>query len=815
MFALHCVGTRNVRVPLWMGLCLIGLAACGNGRGTLTEGSGQQASYSIGGTLTGLTGSGLVLQNNAGNDLALSADGTFSFTGTLATGAAYAVTVLTQPTNPAQTCSVTNGSGTVANTNVTSVSVTCTTGTFPVGGNVTGLVGTGLVLQNNGRDDLPIAGDGGFTFATPITTGATYSVGIKTQPTNPVQTCTVTNATGTIQGAVTNVTVTCATSAFSVGGTVTGLTGSGLVLQNNGTEDLPVAQNGSFTFTTPIASGAPYNVTVKTQPSNPLQTCAVANGTGTVSNASISNVQVSCTTSLFTIGGTVSGLSGTGLVLQVNGGDDRAVNMDGAFTFATAVPEGTHYSVSVKTSPTNPSQTCTIENGSGVVATAAVTNIAVTCRTDSFQIGGTVNGLDGTGLVLQNNGADDLTVASNGSFTFTHELVSGASYHVTVRTQPLNKSQTCTIANATGTVGNGDVRNVRVSCATNTYQIRGTVTGLVGHGLVLRNNGDDIGIDGDGGFTFAREVASGGGYNVTVQHQPSDPTQACSVANGNGIVTSADITNVTVTCVTSQFSIGGTVTGLQGNATPLVLRNNGTEDVTVQSDGVFAFPTPLLSGTAYNVQVVAQPTGPLEACNVSNASGTVRGSNVTNINVQCLRIGFAVGGVVSGLAGRNLVIQNNGGDDLAIAADGPFTLPDTLPEGSSYNITVRSQPDNPWQQCVVTNGSGVVGTTDIRSVSIACTTSTFTIGGEVKGLKEGEDTGSLILLNNGGDGLQVGDDGPFTFPTPILSGASYAVSISGQPSGRICTIDHAAGTVTDHNVTDTRVQCHHDDGGGV
>src|SRR5262249_37143516 len=138
MFALHCVGTRNVRVPIWMWLCLVALAGCGNGRGTLTEGSGQQASYSIGGTLSGLTGSGLVLQYNGGNDLALTADGTFSFTGTLATGAAYAVTVLTQPTNPAQTCTVTNGSGTVANTNVTGVSVTCTTGTFPVGGNVTG-----------------------------------------------------------------------------------------------------------------------------------------------------------------------------------------------------------------------------------------------------------------------------------------------------------------------------------------------------------------------------------------------------------------------------------------------------------------------------------------------------------------------------------------------------------------------------------------------------------------------------------------------------------------------------------------------------
>jgi hypothetical protein len=513
----------------------------------------------------------------------------------------------------------------------------------------------------------------------------------------------------------------------------------------------------------------------------------------------------------------VTGLSGTGLVLQVNGGDDRAINMNGTFTFPTAVPEGTHYSVSVATSPTNPSQTCTITNGSGVVAAAPVTNVAVACRTDSFRIGGTVNGLDGTGLVLQNNGADDVTIASNGSFTFTQELASGASYHVTVRTQPVNKSQTCTIANATGTVGSGDVRNVRVTCATNTYQIRGTVTGLVGHGFILRNNGDDIGIDADGGFTFAREVASGGNYNVTVQRQPNDPTQACTVANGSGTVTSADITNVTVTCVTSQFSIGGTVSGLQGNATPLVLRNNGAEDVTVQSDGVFTFPTPLLSGTTYNVTVAAQPTGPLEVCNVANGVGTVGGSNITNITVSCLRIGFAVGGVVSGLAGRNLVIQNNGGDELMIAADGPFTLPNTLTEGSSYNITVRTQPDTPTQQCVVANGVGIVGTSDISSISISCTTSSFRIGGRVSGLKEGEgDGGQLILQNNGGDTLQIFDDGPFTFATPVLSGASYSVSIpfGGQPMNRNCTVENASGTVTDRDIGDTHVHCEHDRGGG-
>ena len=57
----------------------------------------------------------------------------------------------------------------------------------------------------------------------------------------------------------------------------------------------------------------------------------------------------------FTVGGSVSGLSGTGLVLQDNGGDNLAVPSDGNFNFATAVATGSAYAVTVKTQPSAPS----------------------------------------------------------------------------------------------------------------------------------------------------------------------------------------------------------------------------------------------------------------------------------------------------------------------------------------------------------------------------------------------------------------------------------------------------------------------------
>ena len=86
---------------------------------------------------------------------------------------------------------------------------------------------------------------------------------------------------------------------YTIGGSVTGLSGTGLVLQDNGADNLAISGNGPFTFATKIASGSAYSVTVMTQPSNPAQTCTVASGSGTAS-ADVTTVAVSCTNSVAT-----------------------------------------------------------------------------------------------------------------------------------------------------------------------------------------------------------------------------------------------------------------------------------------------------------------------------------------------------------------------------------------------------------------------------------------------------------------------------------------------------------------------------------
>ncbi|HEY0231612.1 MAG TPA: hypothetical protein VGC55_10190, partial [Dokdonella sp.] len=217
----------------------------------------------------------------------------------------YAVTIAAQPSNPTQTCAVTNGSGTIAGANVTNVGVTCTTNSYTVGGSVSGLGGSGLALSLNGGASLPISANGAFTFPASVASGATYAVTIAAQPSGPAQVCTVSNGSGTIAAAnVTNVNVTCVTRSFTVGGTVSGLIGSGLALKLNGGASLPVASNGAFTFPTALADGTGYTVTVAAQPGG--KACTVTNGSGTIAGANVSNVGVVCSDRIFANGFEVS-----------------------------------------------------------------------------------------------------------------------------------------------------------------------------------------------------------------------------------------------------------------------------------------------------------------------------------------------------------------------------------------------------------------------------------------------------------------------------------------------------------------------------
>jgi len=163
--------------------------------------------------------------------------------------------------------------------------------------------------------------------------------------------------------------------------------------------------------------------------------------------------------------------------------------------------------------------------------------------------------------------------------------------------------------------------------------------------------------------------------------------------------------------------IGGTVSGLSGG-TSMVLVNNGTDALTISTNGNFTFDQSVAAKDAYNVTVQTQPSG--ETCTVTGAAGTVSssGNNVTNIQVNCVTGSTSTSAVsvsVSGLALNNVVVLLDNGKD-ALAVTGTLTtaglgslvqlFPTPLPINANYSVSVSIQPTN--QTCTVTNGIGQI-----------------------------------------------------------------------------------------------------------
>jgi hypothetical protein len=431
---------------------------------------------------------------------------------------------------------------------------------------------------------------------------------------------------------------------------------------------------------------------------------------------------------------------------------------------------------------------------------------ATYAHASTFTIGGTVSGLTtGAAVTLLDNGADSLKVTVNGKFTFKTALATGATYAVTVGTQPTG--ETCTVTAGSGTVGTTNVTTVKVTCKVPTFTIGGTLSGLItGRSITLLDNGASaLKLTKNGTFAFKTALKSGTKYAVTISIQPAGET--CTVTAGSGTVGTSNVTSVKIACTPIDYTIGGTVSGLNSGTSVTVL-DNGSDSLKVTANGAFTFAKSVASGSPYKVTVSGQPTG--ETCTVTAGSGTVVSSNVTTVVVACTPKTYTIGGTVSGLTSSPVTLLDNGADSLTVSANGKFTFATKIASGSTYKVTVGTQPTG--ETCTVTGGSGTVGTANVTTVKVACTSNsgTFSIGGTVSGLK----SNSVTLLNNGGDSLTVSANGIFAFSTKLATGAKYDVTVGTQPTGETCTVSNGSGTVATSNVTNVAVSCSSNTGGG-
>ena len=517
-------------------------------------------------------------------------------------------------------------------------------------------------------------------------------------------------------------------ATYTVGGSVSGLSGT-VVLQDNGGDNLTLTANGTFTFATALAGGAAYAVTVKTNPAS--QTCTVSNGTGTIGSANITNVAVTCTSAAtYTVGGSVSGLSGT-VVLQDNGGDNLTLTANGTFTFATALAGGAAYAVTVKTNPA--SQTCTVSNGTGTIGSANITNVAVTCTSAAtYTVGGSVSGLSGT-VVLQDNGGDNLTLTANGTFTFATALAGGAAYAVTVKTNPA--SQTCTVSSGTGTIGSANITNVAVTCTNSTGPPGASDDFNRADGGLGANW---TGISG-GALAISSQVAVGSASGGVT----GDTWSAASF--GSDQFSQIEVTSAPLTggqwiaaVVRAQNSGLSGYAGLYfwnfGSPELMVFKRssgNWTQLGGTYSSGVLAAGTQLqLKAVGSTISFLQNGVQRLSVTDSSFTGGApgimVNGTSAADNWSGGSAAGsatYTVGGSVSGLSGT-VVLQDNGGDNLTLTANGTFTFATALAGGAAYAVTVKTNPAS--QTCTVSNGTGTIGSANITNVAVTCTNSSTT-----------------------------------------------------------------------------------------
>ena len=288
--------------------------AVANASGTISGGDvtgvdincSQAAGFDISGTIAGLPSSGstgtyelevngTVVASNAMTNGAA----TYNLS-PVTDGAAYIVRAFA----PAGfSCTVLKAAGTVSGADVTGVDINCMStqaATYSVSGAISG-AGTGgssgqweAFVGGSLVADGPLA-DGAVVYATGVADGASYEV--TASPAGGLV-CSVANASGTVSGSdITGVDISCSTpSTYTLSGTISGVPGTSSMgqwelLVGGGLANDGALRNAAVTYSASVADGSDY--TVRAQPSSGL-VCNVANGSGTVSGADITNIDITC-----------------------------------------------------------------------------------------------------------------------------------------------------------------------------------------------------------------------------------------------------------------------------------------------------------------------------------------------------------------------------------------------------------------------------------------------------------------------------------------------------------------------------------------
>jgi uncharacterized delta-60 repeat protein len=329
----------------------------------------------------------------------------------------------------------------------------------------------------------------------------------------------------------------------------------------------------------------------------------------------------------------------------------------------------------------------------GVPSTAEVTIAGVTEQPEpeTHTIGGTVTGLEGSGLVLETSGADDLTVDANGPFEFTPPAPDGRVYDVSVGTEPEDPDQRCTVTNGTGTVQGADVTDIAVECAT-PPPVSGLDLTFDGDGrtstLVSGNHVEAVAVQPDGMI-----VSAGGGSEFTLTRHDADGRLDATFGDEGIVRTDLGGSDIAMD-VALQPDDGKIVVAGKSSSDWAVVRYlaNGTPDPDFGTAGVVK--TDFDAGTDVANGVAVDAEGRI----------VVGGNAAISPPVCCFEHDLAVArytpegdpdptfGGGDGLVTTDVGTDTDLGNDIAIDAEGRIVLAGQVDQ-SSGSVIVRYESD--------------------------------------------------------------------------------------------------------------------------
>ncbi|MCG6150633.1 LamG-like jellyroll fold domain-containing protein [Leptospira bandrabouensis] len=625
--------------------------------------------------------------------------------------------------------------------------------------------------------------------------------------------------------------------SYTVSFRVSGLLGSGLQIENNG-DIVNVTANQTYTFSKKISSGSPYNVTVKTPPSSPIQKCIVSSGSGTVLNGNIEGIQIVCGDALYLIQGSVTGLLGNGLQIQnVTGSGTDVVNVNSSSFSLPPIPSGETYNFNIISQPTNPSQTCSITSPGVTSGTMAASNLPATinCITNSFVVNAQVTGILGTlgagnELKLTLDGSNTINVTADGTFPFPGTYLSGGTFSISVDNPGgIITTGVCTLSSGTITVANGNY-TIPVNCS-NAFLIGGTVSSPGGTTTSIISGSVTLDLINTGGtpfvtqqtvvnagttnFSFPSTIPGGSDYQIVVSS--SAPNQICTMTAGaTHTGTTSDQGSAIVNCSlpTPSFSpVTGTVfnddgtvtlsTLIPGSEYRYTLGNGGQVDPTCAT-GTITTNTVTIADTnqavikAIHCKVgwtestvqtstytlkVATPTPSLATGSLMNSGDSVSFSTTTSGSTWVCK-DSAAGTPADPVCGATASTCSSG-----TAGNYVFPTP-----GSSQNVKVRMCKEN------------YIGS-DILSLNYQ--PNVYTVGGTINLLTIPFGLNTFVLQNNASDDLIIAGNGTFTFNTALPTGTNYAVTVLSGPQNpwQTCSVTGGNGTVSTTAITNIDISC--------